>query len=149
VLAKRKRLLGAEHPDTLRSKTALACTLVALNEQEGARVLFDKVLAAQLRRLGPDHPDTRKTMELLGVEQPRPYEWRRDARPGGAPDAEAGEFAPVRELHQDAAMADYDNALPRPPLGRVAKDAAGLRARRGDELLALDEQLGGARPASR
>lgn len=164
VLAKRKRLLGAEHADTLRSKTALACTLVALNEQEAARNLFDKVLQAQLRRLGPDHPDTRHTIALLEQAQPcadgrlaRPathsasHDDRLDALAGARAGARPGD-APVRELHQDASMDDYGDELahpPRPPHPRAAMAANGVRPHTGDELLALDEQLGSGRPPSR
>ena len=155
VLAKRKRLLGAEHADTLRSKTALACTLMALDEREAARVLFDKVVQAQLRRLGPGHPDTRAAMALLEQVQPDARGaagavpggrggGRSGGKDGGDPwDGAAAEFAPVRELHQDAAMDDYGGALPGPFHPRAGA------ARTSDELLALDEHLAGIRPASR
>ena len=101
VLAARKRTLGAEHADTLRSKTALARTLVVARDLDGARRLLDEVARAQAGRLGAEHPDTRRTQALLdGVMQ------QAAALPGAATSAQ--------ELHQDAAMDDYGDALARP-----------------------------------
>lgn len=100
VLAARKRTLGAEHADTLRSKTALARTLVVARDLDGARRLLDAVFRAQAGRLGAEHPDTRRTQALLdGVAQ------QAAALPGAATSP---------ELHQDAAMDDYGDALARP-----------------------------------
>jgi tetratricopeptide (TPR) repeat protein len=105
VLAARKRALGAEHADTLRSKTALACTLMVERDLEGARHLLEKVYRAQAGRLGAEHPETRRTRTLLdGVEQ------QAVALHGGL----LGTSASVSELHQDAAMDDYGDALTRP-----------------------------------
>lgn len=98
VLAARKRTLGAEHADTLRSKTALARTLVVARDLDGARRLLDEVVRAQAGRLGAEHPDTRRTQALLdGVVQ------------------QAAVLPTAAELHQDAAMDDYGDALARPP----------------------------------
>ena len=133
VLAARKRLLGAEHVDTLRSKTALAETLVRLRELDAARTLFDTVLQAQIRRLGPDHPDTRKAREHLADVQ---------VQLGG----QLNEAALVPELHQDAAMDDYGDALHQPARPRAGSGAGGLWPRTSDELLGLDSQLTGGRP---
>ncbi|WP_229205957.1 KGGVGR-motif variant AAA ATPase [Duganella sp. Leaf126] len=116
VLASRKRTLGAEHADTLRSKTALARTLVVARDLDGARRLLDEVARAQAGRLGAEHPETRRTQALLeGVAQ------QAAALPGtGAP-----------EVHQDATMDDYGDALARPshlharaPHRTLAADAA-------------------------
>jgi len=97
VLAARKRTLGAEHADTLRSKTALARTLVGARDLDGARRLLDEVVRAQAGRLGAEHPDTRRTQALLdGVVQ------------------QASVLPTAAELHQDAAMDDYGDALARP-----------------------------------
>ena len=102
VLAARKRTLGAEHADTLRSKTALARTLVVARDLDGARRLLDEVVRAQAGRLGAEHHDTRRTQALLdGVVQ------QAAVLSGAEPSA--------FELHQDAAMDDYGDALARPP----------------------------------
>ncbi|WP_343732449.1 tetratricopeptide repeat protein [Duganella sp.] len=136
VLAARKRLLGAEHADTLRSKTALAQTLVHMQELDAARSLLETVLHAHLRRLGPDHPETRKAREQL-VELQLQL---------GMP---AVELQPVHELHQNAAMDDYGDALVRPGRARSAAAANSLWSRSSDELVALDGYLSAPRTPSR
>jgi len=103
VLASRQRLLGAEHVDTLQTKTALARTLLRLQELDAARRLLDGVLQAQRHRLGQDHPATRVAAEQLAEVQLR-----------------MGAQTVVSELHQDGAMDDYGDALPRPPRARPA-----------------------------
>jgi tetratricopeptide (TPR) repeat protein len=137
VLAARKRLLGAEHADTLRSKTALAHTLLQMQELEAARSLLEAVLHAHLRRLGPDHPETSKAREqLMDVHMQL-----------GLP---AGEPPVAHELHQNAAMDDYGDALVRPPgRGRGQNQGASLWARSADELMALDGYLSAPRPPQR
>ena len=119
--------------------------MLAQNEQEEARVLFDKVLQAQLRRLGPDHADTRRTLELLDHVQAGRY----GVEPGSPSDGGRDDFAPVRELHQDAAMDDYDDALGLAPHPRAPLSVNNQRPRPGDDLLTLDEQLASGRPAPR
>jgi tetratricopeptide (TPR) repeat protein len=140
VLAARKRLLGAEHADTLRSKTALACTLVRLQELDAARTLFDTVLQAQVRRLGPDHPDARMARERLANVQ---------VQLGDPLGTQAGQGPLVPELHQDASMDDYADALPKAARPHGLSGAGSLWSRATDELLALDSQLAGARPVQR
>jgi tetratricopeptide (TPR) repeat protein len=140
VLAARKRLLGAEHADTLRSKLALAGTLVRLQELEQARALYDAVLQAQLRRLGPDHPESRKVREYLADVQ---------IQLGGHLGEQLGNASLVSELHQDAAMDDYGDALVHAVRPRGAAGVSAMRSRASDELLALDGQLAGARPTQR
>jgi len=137
VLAARKRLLGAEHADTLRSKTALAHTLLHMQELEAARSLLEAVLHAHLRRLGPDHPETNKAREqLMDVHMQL-------GLPGGEPPV-------AHELHQNAAMDDYGDALVRPPgRGRSQNQGASLWARSADELMALDGYLSAPRPPQR
>lgn len=140
VLAARKRALGAEHADTLRSKTALACTLVVERDLDGARALLDKVYRAQAGRLGAEHPETRRTRALLdGVEQ-------QAAALHGGP---IGMAVAVSELHQDAAMDDYGDALARPHHLRAVVGAPAAWTRTADELLVLEEHAKGARPLSR
>lgn len=137
VLAARKRLLGAEHADTLRSKLALAGTLVRLQELEQARSLYDAVLQAQQRRLGPDHPESRKVREYLADVQ---------IQLGGHLGEQLGNASLVSELHQDAAMDDYGDALVHAVRPRGSAGVSAMRSRASDELLALDSQLAGARP---
>jgi tetratricopeptide (TPR) repeat protein len=141
VLVSRKRLLGAEHADTLRSKTALACTLVRMQELDAARSLFDAVLQAQLHRHGPDHPETRKAREQLIDVQ---------IQLGGEPADKLGVPLMVpEELHQDAAMDDYSDALSRPLRAPGAVSPGDLWSRTTDELLALEGHMAAARAASR
>ena len=141
VLAGRKRLLGAEHSDTLRSKTALACTLLRMQELDAARSLFDAVLQAQLHRHGPDHPETRKAREQLIDVQ---------IQLGGEPADKLGEPLMVpEELHQDAAMDDYSDALARPLRAPGAVSPGDLWSRTTDELLALEGHMAVVRAAPR
>jgi hypothetical protein len=56
------RLLGKEHPDTLRSMNNLAQTLHAQRDLAGARTLQEQVLEAMARLLGNEHPDTLNSM---------------------------------------------------------------------------------------
>ena len=59
VLARRRRILGQDHPDTLQSANGLANALSALGEDQAARELHEDVLARPPSRvLGEDHPDT-------------------------------------------------------------------------------------------
>jgi cellulose biosynthesis protein BcsQ/tetratricopeptide (TPR) repeat protein len=136
VLAARRRLLGAEHADTLRSKTSLAYTLLQMQELDAARSLLDAVLQAHLRRLGPEHAETRRAREqLIDVQLQL-----------GVPTDEA---PLVPELHQDAAMDDYGDALVRPLRRPVQAAASGAWSRAADELLALDGHLYGSRTPPR
>ena len=58
VLARRCRVLGEDHPDTLGSVSNLAGSLHAVCEYQAARKLYEDVLARRCRLLGEDHPDT-------------------------------------------------------------------------------------------
>lgn len=53
-----RRLLGAEHPDTLKKMNNLAQTLQAQGELKEARMLKERVLEVSVRVLGKEHPDT-------------------------------------------------------------------------------------------
>jgi hypothetical protein len=131
VLAARKRLLGAEHADTLASKTALASTLLQMQELDAARNLVDAVLQSHLRRLGPDHAETRRAREqLIDIQLQL-----------GVP---AGEAPPVPELHQNASMDDYGDALLRPSR-RHSLPAGSRWPHSADEMLTLDGQLSAGR----
>jgi tetratricopeptide (TPR) repeat protein len=55
----RRRVLGDEHPDTLRSMNNLAFTLRDLGEIEEARSLFSAAARGSRKVLGEDHPETK------------------------------------------------------------------------------------------
>jgi tetratricopeptide (TPR) repeat protein len=80
----RRRLLGAEHPDTLTSMNNLAETLHALGELAGARELQEQALDGRRRLLGPEHPDTLGSINNLAATL-----------------HDLGELAGARELHQE------------------------------------------------
>ena len=58
ISARRRRVLGEDHPDTLGSVSNLAVGLYVLGEYQAARELDEDVLARRCRVLGEDHPDT-------------------------------------------------------------------------------------------
>ena len=58
TLARRRRVLGEDHPDTLTSAFILAGELFELGEYQAARELNEDILARRRRVLGEDHPDT-------------------------------------------------------------------------------------------
>ena len=59
TLARRRRDLGEDHPDTLASADNLAFSLQAVDERhQAARELAEDTLARRRRVLGEDHPDT-------------------------------------------------------------------------------------------
>ena len=66
-LAKRKRVLGEDHPDTLTSLDNLASLFYSKGEYDRALPLFEECLAKMKRVLGEDHPDTRGTQQHLDV----------------------------------------------------------------------------------
>ena len=74
TLARRRRVLGEDHPGTLDSANNLALDLRVLGEVQAARELNEDTLARRRRVLGDDHPDT-----LTSAQQPR----RRPGEPGG------------------------------------------------------------------
>ena len=65
VLEVRKRVLGEEHPDTLRSMNDLASILQEQGDYAGARQLQESVLEAWKRVFGEEHPDTLTSMNNL------------------------------------------------------------------------------------
>ena len=58
VVEARRRLLGAEHPETLLAMNNLAVGLGNIGEVKRAHELLARVLEAQERVLGPEHPQT-------------------------------------------------------------------------------------------
>jgi hypothetical protein len=67
VLQVSTRVLGDEHPDTLRSMNNLAVTLTEQGDHARARVLQERVLDVRTRVLGEAHPATLKSMNNLAV----------------------------------------------------------------------------------
>jgi len=61
----RKRVLGDDHPDTLRSMNNLAFLYMRQGRYAEAEPIFRKALASQRRVLGDDHPDTLLSMNNL------------------------------------------------------------------------------------
>ena len=57
TLARRRRDLGEDHPDTLTAANGLAVSLRAAGEYQAARELGEDTLARRRRVLGEDHPD--------------------------------------------------------------------------------------------
>jgi tetratricopeptide (TPR) repeat protein len=85
VLARHRRMLGDEHPDTLHLMNDLAATRGKLGEFQGAHQLFEQALAGRRRVLGDDHPDTLWSMNNLAT-----------ARRG------LGDLHGARQLHEQA-----------------------------------------------
>lgn len=67
ALAAQERVLGPEHPQTLRSMASLSIWIYALGQHEAAANLTRRVLAVRQRVLGPRHPDTLDSMGKLGA----------------------------------------------------------------------------------
>ena len=65
VLEKRRRILGEEHPDTLRAMNNLAFTLGDLGRHNEALTLKQEVLEKYQRIFGENHPDTLTSMNNL------------------------------------------------------------------------------------
>jgi hypothetical protein len=59
------QLLGREHPDTLKTLSALADTLVDQGKHEAAEILFREIAQSREKTLGKDHPDTLGTLHNL------------------------------------------------------------------------------------
>ncbi len=68
TLARRRRLLGEDHPSTLTSASNLAVDLHDLGETQAARELDEDTLARRRRLLGEDHPDTLGSASNLAVD---------------------------------------------------------------------------------
>ena len=58
TLARRRRVLGEDHPGTLASADNLAMILGRVGEHRAARELAEDTLARRRRVLGEDHLDT-------------------------------------------------------------------------------------------
>jgi tetratricopeptide (TPR) repeat protein len=62
----RRRILGADHPDTIKSMASLANLHRSEGKSAEAETLLASVLETRRRVLGPAHPDTTNVMALLG-----------------------------------------------------------------------------------
>ena len=65
VVEARKRTLGEEHPDTLRSMHGLAFSYGNAGRRQEALQLMEAVVEVQKRALGEEHPDTLRSMHTL------------------------------------------------------------------------------------
>jgi hypothetical protein len=65
VLQVSRRVLGAEHPNTLTAMSNLAQSLSAQGDMAGARALEEEVLQVRRRVLGAQHPNTLTAMNNL------------------------------------------------------------------------------------
>jgi serine/threonine protein kinase/tetratricopeptide (TPR) repeat protein len=66
AVAKNRRVLGDDHPQTLISIDALSITLQKLGRYDEAEALFSEALEGMRRVLGADHPKTLMTIGNLG-----------------------------------------------------------------------------------
>ncbi len=68
TLARRRQVLGEDHPNTLNSASNLAVDLRDLGEHQAARDLDQDTLARYRRVLGEDHPDTLTSANNLAAD---------------------------------------------------------------------------------
>jgi hypothetical protein len=65
VLCEQMRVLGEEHPDTLRTRSNLAVSLSRQGDHVEAEEMCHTALASRIRVLGVSHPDTLRTARNL------------------------------------------------------------------------------------
>ena len=65
VMEMRKKVLGKEHPDTLRSMNNLAFTLRGQSRNSDAISVMRRCCELRIRALGPSHPHTKKSLGAL------------------------------------------------------------------------------------
>jgi Domain of unknown function (DUF4062)/Tetratricopeptide repeat/NB-ARC domain len=68
ILDRQRRVLGADHPDTLNSANNLAFYLRSLNDVQTARDLDQDTLDRRRRVLGEDHPETVRSARNLAED---------------------------------------------------------------------------------
>jgi len=88
TLARCRRVLGEDHPDTLNCADSLAADLWSLGKYGAARDLDEDTLARRRRVLGEDHPDTLYSAHGLAACAPwvstrRRWSWMRTPWRGG------------------------------------------------------------------
>ena len=64
-----QRILGTEHPDTLKSMNNLALTYWSQGRQPEAEEMMAQVLKIRKRTLGTEHPDTLASMNNISIIQ--------------------------------------------------------------------------------
>jgi hypothetical protein len=62
-----ERILGPDHPDTMKSRNNLANAYQSAGRAAEAIPLHERTLADRERILGPDHPDTLNSRNNLAV----------------------------------------------------------------------------------
>ncbi|WP_007513523.1 FxSxx-COOH system tetratricopeptide repeat protein [Pseudofrankia saprophytica] len=67
TLARRRRALGIDHPDTLTSAHDFALCLSVADGPDAARALFEDTLVRRRQALGDAHPDTQATARQLAA----------------------------------------------------------------------------------
>ena len=86
ILARRRRVLGEDHPDTLAAAFQLVCALTGLGEYHAARELNDDIIARRRRLLGDEHPETMMAgafdLILRGLDLGGEPEWMAALREG-------------------------------------------------------------------
>ena len=65
ALAAQRRVLGPEHPETLRTSHNLAWSLGKLGQHAEAELLLQSVLEGHQRALGPEHDDALRAAVAL------------------------------------------------------------------------------------
>jgi len=65
TLARRRRVLGEDHPDTLAAVHGLAISLGAAGEYQAARELGEDTLARRRRVLGEDHASHKEQASMI------------------------------------------------------------------------------------
>ena len=65
TLSARLKVFGPAHPDTMRSRHALAVTYAALGRHDEAIALHEANLTERLRHLSPGNPNTTDTIDAL------------------------------------------------------------------------------------
>ena len=68
ILARRRRILGDDHPRTLASASDLGTVLRELGDYQAALELDQDTLARRRRVLGDQHPQTRISAENLAAD---------------------------------------------------------------------------------
>jgi hypothetical protein len=69
ILARRVKVLGRDHPDTLRSRSSLANTLAALDRHDEAAKLHQEIIDDRVRVLGLDHERTELSRKRLATSR--------------------------------------------------------------------------------
>jgi tetratricopeptide (TPR) repeat protein len=67
TITRRKKILGEDHPDTLKSMSDLSIVYISLGRQSDSVKLDEAILALRMKKLGNDHPDTLASMNNLAI----------------------------------------------------------------------------------